>query len=333
MLPSMLPLLASLLAAAPLTVPEVDALEVVAVVDNVYDCFQRDEGCAVRHSIPRVAGFEAIRLQAEMGLAYFVRATVNGQVHTLLFDFGLSTGAYQNNVSRLGLDLARAEVLVLSHAHEDHYAGLPWAATQSKAPIYVGQEDAFAPRQFQSPQSTWDMGTLSRAALDVPKGRVVEAPAPVVVAGAALLSGKIPQKTPYEKVPPPLKVKAGNAWVAETMAHELAVAFRVRGKGLVVLTSCAHSGVVNTVEHFRAVTGEQRVLAIVGGMHLTQATDEVVAATVKALVAMAPAWVAPMHCTGDRAAAQLRAELPKAYVHPAVGTRYVFTAEATDAGR
>lgn len=331
----MVALVALLVAASPLPVEtvDVDALEIIAVVDNTYDCFQPDEACAVRHSLARVTGFEGIRLQAEMGLAYLVKATVKGTVHTLLFDFGLSPGVFQNNLSHLQLDVAGAEALVLSHAHEDHYAGLPWAAAKSTAKIYVGDAEAFLPRQFQSPKTSWDMGRLAREALDVPKGRVVEVGTPTVVADSAVLSGKIPQKTAFEKVPAFLKVKKNGAWVQDTMGHELAVAFKVKGKGLVVLTSCAHSGVVNTVEHFRGVMKEPRVLAIVGGMHLTSAAEEQVTATVAALATMAPRWVAPMHCTGDRAMRLLQAKLPGAYVHPSVGTRYVFSADAADAGK
>lgn len=176
------------------------------------------------------------------------------------------------------------------------------------------------------------MGALKRAPLDRPAGRVVEASEPRVIAESALLSGKIPQVTPFEKVPAFLKMRAQGEWVQDPMHHELAVAFKVRGKGLVVLTSCAHSGVINTLEHMRAVSGEPRIHAVIGGMHLTSANDEVVSATVKSLLSLSPAWVAPMHCTGDRAMHLLQQALPKAYVHPSVGTRYTFSASTGDGG-
>lgn len=322
-------LLLLLLAAAPapLTVPEVDELEVVSLVDNFYDCFQKDEKCAVRHSLAHTQGFDSIRLQAEMGLAYLVRARVGAEWHTVLFDFGLSQGAYENNLGKLKLDLSKAEALVLSHAHEDHYAALEWTAKKvPSAPIYVGNAEAFLRRQFVSPKSSWDMGALNRAALEGSGKRVVEAPEPVVVAGSAVLSGRIEQATPFEKVPPFLKVEVKGKLVQETMAHELAVAYRVKGRGLVVLTSCAHSGVINTLNHFKKVTKQDKVLAVIGGFHLTSAPDEQVTKTVEALVALKPDFVAPMHCTGNKAIEQLVQKLPEAYVHPGVGTRYTFSA-------
>jgi 7,8-dihydropterin-6-yl-methyl-4-(beta-D-ribofuranosyl)aminobenzene 5'-phosphate synthase len=97
---------------------------------------------------------------------------------------------------------------------------------------------------------------------------------------------------------------------------------------LVVITSCAHSGVINTLEHARRVAGESRVLAVIGGMHLTSATDDTIDKTVAALKAIKPTFIAPMHCTGNRALMKIAATLPDAYVHPSVGTRYVFEALA-----
>ena len=69
-------------------IPEVDSLEVVAVVDNFYDCFQKEEKCAKRWNLASADSFDTIRLQGEMGLAYYITATVKGKQHIILiFDF------------------------------------------------------------------------------------------------------------------------------------------------------------------------------------------------------------------------------------------------------
>src|SRR5262249_19092499 len=104
--------------------PEVDSLEVTAVVDNFYDCFQKDEKCATRVTFGKGNGFEDIRLQGEMSLGYVITASVGGKKHVILFDFGMTPSVYQNNLTHLKIDVSKAEALVLSHGHEDHYGGM-----------------------------------------------------------------------------------------------------------------------------------------------------------------------------------------------------------------
>jgi 7,8-dihydropterin-6-yl-methyl-4-(beta-D-ribofuranosyl)aminobenzene 5'-phosphate synthase len=320
----LLGLLAGCLISVTPDVPEVEDLEVIAVVDNTYDAFQPDDKCAVRHSLAHVDGFDSVRLVSEMGLSYLIRYVVDGKRHAILFDFALTQQALENNLHKLGVGLEGVEALVLSHAHEDHYAGLIWAARATKAPIYVGNSDAFLERRFETPKRSWSMGTLRREDLSAAGSRIIEVPKPIVIAGGALLSGQIDQATPYEHVPPFLKMIKNGKTVQDPMSHELAIGFRVRGMGLVVITSCAHAGVINSIEAMRRASGEQTVHAVLGGMHLTSAPADQVEATVQALVALKPSYLAPMHCTGDRAMRKMATALPGAYVHPSTGTRYRF---------
>jgi 7,8-dihydropterin-6-yl-methyl-4-(beta-D-ribofuranosyl)aminobenzene 5'-phosphate synthase len=257
-----------------------------------------------------------------------ITARVAGQKHTLLMDFGLSPEVYENNLRHLKLDTSQAEALVLSHGHEDHYAGLPVALGKTHAPFYVGGPDAFLHRFLVTPARKVDMGTLDRASIEKAGSKVIFIHEPTVVAGVALASGEIARVTEYEKVPAAMKMEKEGALVQDPLTHELALIFEVRGRGLVVITSCAHSGVINTLEHARRVAGESRVLAVIGGMHLTSATDDTIDKTVAALKAIKPTFIAPMHCTGNRALMKIAATLPDAYVHPSVGTRYVFEALA-----
>jgi 7,8-dihydropterin-6-yl-methyl-4-(beta-D-ribofuranosyl)aminobenzene 5'-phosphate synthase len=97
----------------------------------------------------------------------------------------------------------------------------------------------------------------------------------------------------------------------------------LRGKGLVVLTGCGHAGVINTVRQARALSGVERVHAIIGGFHLSGPLFEpVIAPTVAALREIAPAMIVPAHCTGWRATHLIAREFPDAFVQNSVGTRF-----------
>ena len=76
----------------------------------------------------------------------------------------------------------------------------------------------------------------------------------------------------------------------------------VRGRGLVVLTGCGHSGIVNILRYVRRLTGEDRLHAVIGGFHLSGPLFEpIIAPTCDALAALAPDYLVPSHCTGWRA--------------------------------
>ena len=98
----------------------------------------------------------------------------------------------------------------------------------------------------------------------------------------------------------------------------------VKDKGLVILTGCGHAGAVNTIRHAQALTGIDRVYAILGGFHLTGAFFEpIIEPTVATLKELNPTLIVPAHCTGWKATHRIAAELPEAFVPNSVGTRFM----------
>jgi 7,8-dihydropterin-6-yl-methyl-4-(beta-D-ribofuranosyl)aminobenzene 5'-phosphate synthase len=111
------------------------------------------------------------------------------------------------------------------------------------------------------------------------------------------------------------------------IADDQAVVVNVRDKGLVVMSSCSHAGAINVLQHARRLTGVDHVHAFVGGMHLTGGLFEhIISRTIQDLVAIAPDYVVPGHCTGCRAQNAIVGALPKAYLQSNVGTTFHFAA-------
>jgi len=89
------------------------------------------------------------------------------------------------------------------------------------------------------------------------------------------------------------------------MIDEQALLINVKNKGLVVITGCAHAGIINTLRHAKKATGIDDVYAIVGGLHLMNANDNRIHATLEELVPITPERVYPCHCTGSKATQRL----------------------------
>ena len=118
--------------------------------------------------------------------------------------------------------------------------------------------------------------------------------------------------------------REGAAFLDDHLEDDQAIVAHVAGKGLVVLSGCAHRGIVNTVQRAREISGVERVWAILGGFHLAPASDETIARTIDAVIEIGPQMVVPSHCTGFRAIAEFARRMPEAFVLGTVGTWYFF---------
>jgi len=116
-------------------------------------------------------------------------------------------------------------------------------------------------------------------------------------------------------------------FIPDDFEHEIGTNFVVKGKGLVVLTSCSHRGVINTIRQAQVASGLQKVHAVIGGFHIVPPLDDnyirQVLATMKEIN---PDYLIPGHCSGDRFCDLARNELGDKVIHSAVGTRFVFGA-------
>jgi 7,8-dihydropterin-6-yl-methyl-4-(beta-D-ribofuranosyl)aminobenzene 5'-phosphate synthase len=156
--------------------------------------------------------------------------------------------------------------------------------------------------------------------------KIVEVKGPTVIVPGACLTGRIAQVTDYEQVAPTFLAKKGDEFVQEQFIGEQAVVMNAKGRGLVVLTACAHRGVVNTVRHAQKMTGIDKVHAIIGGLHLTGARPEVIEKTIADIKALRPDYIVPTHCTGFEAMTAFARAMPEQFILNTAGTRYVIEA-------
>jgi len=334
------------------TVPTVDHLVLTTVVDNFYDAFARSAKLDTIN-VQRTVLPHGRPLLAEHGLAYHLESMRGQERREILLDFGYRMATLTNNYAALKLEPTKADALIISHGHIDHFGGLPDFAlvTQGRwkpgLTLYAGGEDTFCHRVVMNPSGgAQDYGELNRAGLEGSGFRVALAKQPTVVAGHALTSGQIARTTDFEQSPPAARLVAGpidsacaathfgatkveakpGELVFDTFQGEHATAYHVKDRGLVVITSCGHAGVINSTRQVQKATGIQKIHAIVGGFHLAVATDEIVAKTVAAFKDINPDYIIPMHCTGLNTIIATHREMPKKLVMPSTGTRVIFGA-------
>jgi len=254
--------------------------------------------------------------------------TADGRVHRLLFDTGVSPDGMVANMRRLGLAPDSVSAVVCSHGHWDHTTGLDGLARAlggpAKLPVVLHPQ-FWSRRRITLPgRDPWELPTTSRAGLEGLGFEIVERPEPsFLFDGSVLITGEVARTTDFERGFPIHQALRKGRWEPDPLIlDDQALIVHVAGRGLLVITGCGHAGVVNIVRYARALTGVERVHAVVGGFHLTGALFEpVIAPTVEALGVLAPDLVLPAHCTGWRAMHELANRLPEAFIANSVGTR------------
>jgi 7,8-dihydropterin-6-yl-methyl-4-(beta-D-ribofuranosyl)aminobenzene 5'-phosphate synthase len=249
-------------------------------------------------------------------------------------------------MSILKIDPSSFDAMVLSHGHYDHFGGMVGflkankGKLKTKLPFYVGGEDAFCLRQ----NAGGNFGALDRRAIMDADLALMLSEGPALVADHAFTTGRIGQ-TSFEKPLLPTReiigifdglgcypekmpaAKIVGQYIPDDFDHEIATVYNVKGKGLVVLTSCSHRGVINAITQAQKVSGIDKVHAVIGGFHIVPPLgDDYIRDTIKAFQEIDPDHLIPAHCTGDRFYDLAREAMGDKVIHSAVGTRFMFGA-------
>ena len=335
-----------------LSVPTVDSLTIRVITDSSYDTPRPGGNKWVKVSRKGYISSTDFRkaLHNEWGLSLALESRIGTDTRHLMLDFGYTPNALMNNMEIMGIDGAKMQGMIMSHGHFDHFGGLMGYLEKfrSRLPndltLYAGGEDNFCNRKTASgaPGHFSDWGVLDRRDLEKHRVKLVTCEQPTIVMGHAFTTGIIERKS-FERMLPNTRVeyfktkgvgcdmpeanaKAEGKAVADEHKHEHGTCFNLKDRGLVVISSCGHVGIINTVRQAMEVSGVKKVHAVLGGFHLFAAPDDYLRTTVEAMQKLDPDVIIPLHCSGPSLIAILRSEVADKVVTSTTGTEFVFGA-------
>jgi len=322
---------------------EVNSISVTALVDNMTDMLLKST-----EEVERYTQESGKPLFAEHGLSFLIH--FKDRDEKILMDAGITETTLMENIKRMKIDPLSIRQIVLSHGHPDHImamtniikeiAGVPkpqnWSESttnediddwinKQKIPI-ISHSVAYRERWklFPDGKKYGPMITPAKE-WEALGAKLVFSDSPYKLVDGCWTTGGVPRET-FEKsgTPSIFAYRDKDGFHRDFVDDDLAVVANVKGKGLVIIAGCAHSGIINTINQARKISGVEKVYGILGGFHLISSTPDEIQKTVDEVKALSPHIVVPTHCTGFPAITQFANQMPGQFVLGVVGTTYKF---------
>lgn len=262
----------------------------------------------------------APNLVGEYGFSCLV--TVDGR--SLLFDTGSDRALFHNSKA-LGIKLEDVQDVVISHGHFDHTGALLPLLEQCGTKRIYAHSRLLLPRlfplhngTFRTIGSPYTFEQLERAGAElIFNDNLTE------IMPGVYISGEIPKYNNFEDVGGDFRVEVDGQIIKDELQDDMALIIDLP-RGLIIISGCAHAGLLNIIEHATRITGKTKILAYIGGTHLMNATESRLDQTVAALKTYDIEKLIVAHCTGFYAAARLYNELGKMVVKGETGMSFIF---------
>ncbi|MGC9372113.1 MAG: MBL fold metallo-hydrolase [Thermovirgaceae bacterium] len=256
-------------------------------------------------------------LVAQHGASYFLEVGSGDEIRNILVDVGQSSGMLFQNMERLCLSPEMVDVIILTHCHYDHTGDLAEvvrAVGKRDLPV-VGHPEVFRPhfawrpclRHIGVPHGN------GPAEVEEAGGKLLLSSDPVPLLEGVATLGEVPRRTDFEEPGVRAVTPVDGKLAEDPLPDDTAVAVNVTGRGVVVITGCSHSGVINILRRSLELFPEKPLEGVLGGFHLIKADDERIEKTLSAMAELKPRWIAAGHCTGFNAQVALRNRFGQAF--------------------
>jgi len=250
------------------------------------------------------AGYSS-RFWAQHGISFFIEMFRENKKNTILFDTGTHHTPVLFNAHLLNLNMKDVEYIVLSHSHYDHTGGLPGVIKEINKEVEIIAHPQIFKESYAMDREPRYIGPPAnmRESVEEYGGKWLLSREPVEIMSGVWTLGEISQKDRVEyEIIKETKVfmKEGDSLVPDYLEDEIGMVI-ITTKGLVVIGGCSHPGIVGMVKRAMEITGMRDILAVIGGFHLVNATDNRIKRTVEDLKKMNVKDIYTGHCTGLQA--------------------------------
>ncbi|MCK5851932.1 MBL fold metallo-hydrolase [bacterium] len=257
---------------------------------------------------------------AEHGLAYYVE--IDGK--RLFFDSGQGK-IIRNNCDKLDIDPLRANAFVLSHGHYDHTGGIKYLSEHFSDNVKVYLHPAALDKKYAKDEKKYRYIGIAKKNKEWIKNkdrqRLFLTEKPTKIFKDVWVTGPVPRINKIEKVEERFCLNKDKNQHDDLIDDQSM--FFYSNSGIVVLLGCCHSGIGNTLDYISKLTGESKIYAVIGGMHLINASHERLDFSAKILKKYKVKLFAPCHCTGQKSAAYLFSKNQKNFNECYAGKTFV----------
>ncbi len=268
------------------------------------------------------------KLIAEHGLAMSIEITEGDSKKMFLLDAGGPKNTVIQNAQAMGINFNEYDKLILSHGHVDHYGGFLKVLPQLKEgceiiltpnsynqhaiyvpksgqPHYTPEELTENLRELQNQNAfsfSFKLPPLKKSIIENLANqhnlKIVETTEPIKLTNGIITSGEIELFDENEVTKGMYLMKSRKEFSKNTFRDEISIYINVKNKGLVVITGCGHTGIINTIKHGQKLTGIDKIYAVIGGFHKEWESSQDIEVSVKFIEDLNPEITCGMHCTG-----------------------------------
>ena len=266
-------------------------------------------------------------LLGQHGVSFWIEAEGKGGRSNILVDVGQNPDALLYNIEKLGIPLEKTDGVVITHCHYDHTQGLTKilkAIGKKDLPV-IAHPALFRPNFITAPffRHVGVMDGDDPQSLREAGAQLILVSEPLQLMPGLVTTGEVPRRTDFEEVGISLyTLDSDGKSVPDLMPDDLSLIARVDGVGAVVITGCSHAGIINILRH--SIQKEEHLEAVIGGLHLVEASNERIQKTASALEEFTPSLVAAGHCTGLRAQCEFLSIFGERFAPMGSGTVFTF---------